>query len=125
MKRFFLLALLLASSPAWGEASPSQILVSPCPAAPIVTTNVAVTILPAGLAPHGYMLQNNSTTEVAWFSPSGTAVAGGTGSFSLAPGAATTFAGAGNFGTNYGIGTGTAVSWVAVTVGHALSCAYW
>jgi hypothetical protein len=116
---------LLACSPAMAQNyQPSLVIPVDCSKA-IATTNVAVTLLTAGQAPHGFRIQNIDTSEPVWFSFTGTAVAAALGSFVLPPGAVTTFVGAGTFEPGYGFGTGSALSAVATTVAHKISCSYW
>lgn len=74
---------------------------------------------------HGMTIVNLSTTEVLWFSVTGTAAASGTGSLPLAPATATTFAGTASYTTPAGFGYNTALSVVAATTGHAWSCTRW
>lgn len=73
----------------------------------------------------GMILKNIDTSEVLWFSITGTAAAGGLGSFPLAPGTVTTFAGAESFATPLGLGYNTALSVVAATTAHKWSCVRW
>src|SRR6185436_890666 len=73
----------------------------------------------------GAILKNIDTSEVLWFSITGTAAAGALGSYPLAPGAATTFAGAESFATPLGLGYNTALSVVAATTAHKFSCTRW
>ncbi|HSV24355.1 MAG TPA: hypothetical protein VLJ17_15170 [Xanthobacteraceae bacterium] len=73
----------------------------------------------------GAILKNIDTSEVLWFSITGTAAAGALGSYPLAPGAVTTFAGAESFTTPFGLGYNTALSVVAATSTHKYSCTRW
>lgn len=123
--KLLLAASLIASSPALAQNySPGAVVPVDCSKA-IVTTNVAVTLLAAAQAPHGFRLQNIDTSEPVWWSVTGTAVAAALGSFVLPPGTATTYAGAGTAEPDYGFGTGGALTAVATTAGHKISCTYW
>jgi hypothetical protein len=120
-----LLALLLFASPAAAQNyNPGQITPKPCAAGPL-GANTALIVIPANTAPHGWRLENLDTTEGLWWSVTGAAVVNTTGSFVLASGTATTFAGAGTAEPGYGFGTQGALSIIATTAGHKFACMYW
>lgn len=72
---------------------------------------------------HGFMIANLDTTEALWINFNGTAAASTPGSYPLASGTATTFAGAGSFFSP--VGFNVSLSIVAATTGHKFSCSIW
>jgi hypothetical protein len=121
----FLASLLASPAAAQTNYAPSAVPVNDC-SGTITTGGASQTALPAGKAPHGYILSNLDTAEALWFNPTGAAAAVATaGSHPLAAGTAATFAGAGQFRTVEGMGTGSALNVTATTAAHKFSCAYW
>lgn len=123
MKRYFiglLAALCLVAMPATAQA-------------PNTPGGCGGTITAGGTAQNAHaanpsgpriLLANISSTEVMWFSYTGTAVAEGPGSFPLAPLTATTYAGLSSFTSPDWFRPVTALSVVAATTGHKWSCNY-
>lgn len=113
-------AMALASTPAWASVD--------CSVA-ITTGGTAQTIIPAGKSVHGFFIANiDSSTgsgEPIWFSVTGTATAGALGSYPLAAPTATTYAGLTSFVFPSWWDFNTALSVVAATTGHKISCTYW
>jgi len=93
----------------------------------VVTASTAVTPIAAQKAQHGFYLQNmDSTQEGLWWSVTGVAAVGATGSFVLAAGTATNWQNAGSVTfLSPAFPTGGALSVVALTAGHKFSCLYW
>lgn len=125
MKKLLLACIACVVSPAAAQNyAPGAVTAIDCSKA-IATANTAVTLLTAAQAAHGFAIWNVDTSEVLWVSLTGTATAATLGSFPLPPGTATTYAGVGSFQPAYGVGTGTAVTAVAATLGHKITCTYW
>jgi hypothetical protein len=77
---------------------------------------------------HGFRIQNIDTghnDEPVWFSSTTTAAAGAAQSYVLPAPTATTYVGAGSYTSPDGEGIATALSVVAATTGHLISCTYW
>lgn len=91
----------------------------------ITTGGTAQTALAAQTTLHGFTIANIDTSEVLWFSTTGTAAASTAGSYPLAPATATTFAGLSSFTAPPGFGTNHALSAIATTTGHKWSCTWW
>jgi hypothetical protein len=91
----------------------------------VATGGTAVNAFTAQTTLHGFTILNTNTSEVMWISFTTTAAASTAGSYPLAAGATTTFAGAGSFTSPPGMGTNHALSVVAATSAHAFSCTWW
>ena len=76
---------------------------------------------------HGITSANIDTThsEPVWFSMTGTAVAGAVGSYPLSSPTATTYANTASYTSPPNFGINHAVSVIAATTGHLISCTYW
>ena len=76
---------------------------------------------------HGFTIANidAGSGEPLWISFTTTAAAATAGSYPLSAPTATSFAGLASYTTPLGFGSNHAVSVVAATTGHKLSCTYW
>lgn len=128
----YVLAALLLVSPA--SAQQQSLGTSVTGGTNVTVTNCSGTVTTGGTAQnafaaatnrHSFILVNIDTTEVLWFSFTGTAAASALGSFPLAPATATTFAGLSSFSAPIGMGVNTALSVVAATTAHKFTCAVW
>jgi hypothetical protein len=105
--------------------------VTPTDCSVAITTGGTAQNLPnLGLATiHGVTIANIDAAagsgEPVWISLTTTAVAATIASYPLAPPAATTFAGNGSYSTPMGFGVNHAISVVAATTGHKISCTAW
>lgn len=116
---------LCVATPALAQQS-SQQNVTPTDCSGTITTGgTAQNAHSASFTLRGMTLANIDTSEVLWYSITGTAAAGGLGSFPLAPATATTFVGLATFTTPFGLGYNTALSVVAATTAHKFSCTRW
>lgn len=109
-------------------SSPASLAVNVTPtdcSLALTTGATAQNAFSAGATKHGFTIANLDTTEVAWISFTGTAVAGAIASYPLAPATATTFAGLSSYTTPPGFGMNTALSVIAATTGHKFSCTWW
>jgi hypothetical protein len=104
----------------------------------VTPTDCSVTLTTGGTAQnaftaqttlHGFTISNIDATsgsgEPVWFSFTGTAVAGAAGSYPLAAPTATTFANPTSYTTPPGFGTNHALSVIAATTSHKISCTWW
>ncbi len=91
----------------------------------IASGGTAQNAITAGASLRGFTIANTDTTEVMWISFTGTAVAGGSGSFPLAPATATSFAGLSSYTTPFGAGFNTNLSVIGATTSHPFSCTKW
>jgi hypothetical protein len=95
----------------------------------VTTGGVAQNIIAASTTLHGFHIMNtdnvNGSGEAVWMSFTGTASAGAAGSYPLAAPAASTEANAGSYTSPLGFGTSKAVSVIAGTTGHIISCTRW
>lgn len=103
---------------------PDNVAITDCSGS-IATGGTAQNAFGAQSALHGFTIANIDTSEVLWFSMTGTATASTAGSYPLAPATATTFVGLASFTTPPGLGTDHAVSVVATTTTHKFSCTWW
>jgi hypothetical protein len=89
----------------------------------------AQNIIAASATIHGFTLANIDNTsgsgEPVWFSLTGTAVAAAAASWPLAAPTATTYGSLASYTTPLGFGSNHAVSVIAATTGHKISCTYW
>jgi len=116
-----------------GNSSPvtaATINVTPTDCSIALTTGgTAQNIIAANAALHGFTIANidptNGSGEPVWMSFTGAAVAGAVGSYPLAAPTATTFAGLSSYTTPLGFGVNHAISVIAVTTNHKISCTYW
>jgi hypothetical protein len=105
--------------------------VTPTDCSVAITTGGTAQNLPnLGLATiHGVTIANIDAAagsgEPVWISLTTTAAAATIASYPLAPPAATTFAGNGSYSTPMGFGVNHAISVVAATTGHKISCTAW
>jgi hypothetical protein len=116
------LAAFLLVSPAFAQSKTVNVTPVDCSGA-IATGGTAQTVFGTASGRQGFQIQNLDTTEPLWISITGTAVAGAVGSFALAAGATTTFAGVGSYYSPFGFNT--ALSVVAATTAHKFSCTRW
>jgi hypothetical protein len=114
-----LLAAALAVFPAAGQAAMTDCSTT------IVTRGQAVTLITAVNAAKGALVQNIDANEAMWFSLTGTAAPGAAGSYILPPSQAKGFATSSMYQTNPQIFVGFALSVVAATPGHKISCTWW
>ena len=95
----------------------------------LTTGGTAQNAFAAQTALHGFTIANidasTGSGEPVWFSFTGTAAAGAAGSYPLAAPAATTYAGLTSYTTPAGFATSHALSVVAGTTGHKISCTWW
>lgn len=95
----------------------------------ITTGGTAQSIIAANAALHGFSIANIDTStgsgEPVWMSFTTTASANTLASYPLAAPTATTFASLSSYTTPVGFGTNHAVSVIAATTGHKISCTYW
>ncbi len=95
----------------------------------LTTGGTAQNAFAAQTALHGFTIANidagAGSGEPVWFSLTGTASAGAAGSYPLSAPTATTLAGLASFTAPPGFGTGHALSVVAATTGHKISCTWW
>jgi hypothetical protein len=91
----------------------------------LTTGGTAQNIIAAASTIHGFTIANIDTSEVLWMSFTTTAAASTIASYPLAPATATTFAGLSSYTTPPGFGSNHAVSVVAATTGHKISCTSW
>jgi hypothetical protein len=107
-----------------------QVNITPtdCSAA-LSTGGTAQNIIGANTALHGFTIANIDTSagsgEPVWFSFTTTAAASAIASYPLAAPTATTFANLSSWTSPTGFGTNHAVSVIAATAGHKISCTYW
>ena len=119
----YILPLWLAlSGPVFAQNSAVNVAPIDC-SATVVVGGTAVNAFGVSSGRRAFQIANIDTTEVMWISFTGTAVAGGVGSFPLAPATATTFAGLSSYYSTFGFNT--ALSVVAATSGHKFSCTRW
>lgn len=85
-----------------------------------LTANTAKTIL-QGKSVHGFQLKNEDNTEQLCFSLAGAASCGAAGTYSLQQGSSTVQGGS----YKSDVGPNNAVSVIAATNGHIVSCTYW
>ena len=113
---------------AYAGASPYNVTLTDCSIA-LTTGTTAQAIIPATTVLHGFTIQNIDTSagsgEPVWFSLTTTAAASTVGSYVLPAPTATTFVGATTYTVPPGAGTNHAVSVIAATTGHKISCTYW
>lgn len=97
--------------------------------ATITAGGTAQTLIPPGTSIRGFILgnidANSGGGEPIWFSITGTAAAGATGSYPLAAPTATTYAGLTSFTFPSWWDFNTSLSVVAATTGHKISCTEW
>lgn len=90
---------------------------------------VAQNAIAAQTSLHGFFIANIDSTagsgEPVWYSLTGTAAAGTIGSYPLSAPTATTFANLSSYTTPPGLGTNYALSVIATTTGHKISCTWW
>ena len=95
----------------------------------VASGGTAQNIISASPGLHGFLLMNvdntNGSGEPVWVSFTGTAAAGASGSYALAAPVATTYAFPGSFASPLGFGPKLAVSVIAATTGHVISCTKW
>lgn len=93
----------------------------------VVVGGTAVQAISATIGPiNGYTIANLDTTEALWYRGTGAVAAVATiGSFPLAAGTASTFAGAGVFSTPTTHKPTGGLSVNATTAGHKFSCVWW
>ena len=104
----------------------------------VTPTDCSVTLTTGGTAQnaftaqttlHGFTIANTDNTtgsgEPVWFSFTGTAVANAAASYPLAAATATTYAALASYTTPPGFGTNHALSVIAATTGHKISCTWW
>jgi hypothetical protein len=95
----------------------------------LTTGGTAQNIIAANVALHGFTIANIDPTtgsgEPVWMSFTTTAAAGATQSYPLAAPTATTFAGLSSYTTPLGFGVNHAISVIAATTNHKISCTYW
>jgi hypothetical protein len=95
----------------------------------LTTGGTAQNIIAATATIHGFTIANIDTSagsgEPVWISLTTTAAASTIASYPLAAPTATTFAGLSSYTTPLGFGINHAVSVVAATTGHKISCTYW
>jgi hypothetical protein len=89
----------------------------------ITTGGTAQAAFAAATNRHGFIIANLDTTEALWINFNGSAAIATIGSYPLASGTATTFAGAGSFFSP--VGFNVSVSLNATTTGHKFSCTIW
>lgn len=114
-----LLAAAFVALPAAGHAAMTDCSTS------IVTRGQAVTIITGANAAKGALVQNIDANEAMWFSLTGIAAPGAAGSYVLPPSQAKGFATSSMYQTNPQIFVGFALSVVAATSGHKISCTWW
>jgi hypothetical protein len=119
MMKKLLLAAVFAGLPAAGHAAMTDCSTT------IVTRGQAVTLITAANVAKGALVQNIDPSEAMWFSLTGTAAPGAVGSYILPPSQAKGFATSSMYQTNPQIFTGFALSVVAATPGHKISCSWW
>lgn len=95
----------------------------------ITAGGVAQNAIAATATLHGFTIANIDSTagsgEPVWFSFTTTAAPSTLASFPLSAPLATSFTGLSSFTTPFGFGTNAAVSVIAVTTGHKISCTRW
>jgi hypothetical protein len=95
----------------------------------LTTGGTAQNIISATTSLHGFTTANidpsSGSGEPIWISFTGTASPNTAGSYPLAAPTATTFAGLASYTTPLGFGVNHAVSVVAATTGHKISCTNW
>jgi hypothetical protein len=95
----------------------------------ITTGGTAQNIISASATIHGFTIANIDTSagsgEPVWFSFTTTAAASTIGSYPLAAPTVTTFANLASYTTPVGFGSNHAVSVIAATTGHKISCTFW
>jgi hypothetical protein len=94
----------------------------------ISSGGTAQNIISAAATVHGFTIANIDTghnAEPIWISFTTTAAASTAGSYPLSAPTATTFAGLSSYTTPAGFGSNHAVSVVAATSGHIISCTQW
>ena len=95
----------------------------------VTTGGTAQNIIAASATVHGFTIANIDTSagsgEPIWINFVGTAAASTNDSFPLAAPTATTFASLSSYTTPLGFGTSHAVSVIAATTGHKISCVRW
>ena len=95
----------------------------------LTTGGTAQNIIAASSTIRGFTIANIDTTsgsgEPIWISFTTTAAASTIGSYPLAAPTATTFAGLSSYTTPVGFGSNHAVSVIAATTGHKISCTTW
>ena len=95
----------------------------------LTTGGTAQNIIAASATLHGFTISNIDTSagsgEPVWISFTGTAAASTAGSYPLAAPTATTFANLSSYTTPLGFGVNHAISVVAATTGHKISCTQW
>jgi hypothetical protein len=89
----------------------------------------AQNIIAANAAVHGFTIANGDASagggEPVWMSFTSGAVVGGVDSYPLAAPTASTYAGLVSYTTPVGFGSNHAVSVVAATAGHQITCTQW
>jgi len=95
----------------------------------IASGGTAQNIISASPGLHGFMIMNvdntNGSGEPVGISFTGTASIGASGTYVLAAPVATTYAFPGSFASPLGFGPNKAVSVIATTTGHVISCTKW
>jgi hypothetical protein len=118
--------LVVSLSP--NNAALSAFNVTPTDCSVTLTSGtVAQNAFTAGATKHGFTVANIDTThsEPVWISFTTTAAAGAVQSYPLASPTATTYAGLSSYTSPPGFGVNTALSVVAATTGHLISCTWW
>lgn len=115
-------AVLASVGPAAAQNSSNNRTPTDCSIS-LTTGGTAQNIIAATTGVSGFQIQNIDTSEPLWVSFTGTAVAGAAGSFAIPAATASTFAGAGSYYSAYGFNK--AVSVVAATTAHKISCTRW
>jgi hypothetical protein len=95
----------------------------------LTTGGTAQNIISASATIHGFTIANIDASagsgEPVWISFTTTAAASTIGSYPLAAPTASTFVGLNSYTTPTGFASNHAVSVIAVTTGHKISCTYW
>lgn len=129
----YVINALAPGSATYGASSPvtaATINVTPTDCSLALTTGgTAQNILAASSTLHGFTIKNIDAAagggEPVWISFTGTAAAATIASYPLGPPASTTFLGGESYTTPLGYGVNHAISVVAATTGHKISCTTW